>query len=175
MRTWIFGGLLFTAGLAACSNKVLITAETTGSATGTGGSSTATSGTGASGPGGTTSSSGAGGSTGTGGTGKLVTADTDIAQYVSTSTTGTAQNPVETKVIEGPFFVTDVIGLTYVLSTVQGSDCSVSTDKHTVVVLSTTANGGQLHGVRIPILAGQSLCTQAGLNYNVTVLGFRPY
>lgn len=168
MKTCILGVLALSTCLAACSNRVEIAAETSGS----GGNRSQITGQGAAFPGGT------GGSTGTGaawpGSGKLVTADTDIAQYASVTTTSTVQNPVNTKVLEGPFFISDVINITYPLTTVGGSDCSLPLDQHTTVLFGTT-NVSQFHGLRLPILAGQALCTQAGLNYNVTVLGFKPY
>jgi hypothetical protein len=164
MKVWLLGALALSTCLAACSNHVNITPETNGS------------GHGAAFPGGT------GGSTSTGSTGaalaKVVTADTDIAQHASITTTSTAPDPVSTKVLDGPFFITDVIKLSYPLTTVQGTDCSVPEDKHTLV-LSGSSSVTQVHGIRLPILAGQALCTQAGmgagLDYNVTVLGFRPY
>lgn len=162
MKNWILGALALSIGLAACSNRVEIKPETTGS--------------GASHP-------GTGGSTSTGSTGstgpappKVVTADTDMAQYASITTTTTALDPVDTLIVEGPFFITDAIAVTSVLTTVQGNDCSIPVEKHTIVLTGNVNTGvTQFHGLRLPVLSGQSLCVKSAINYNVTVLGFKPY
>lgn len=178
ITTAIIGGAAIAAALASCSNKVTITAEQSGAQSGsTGSTMMMTAGSGASGPGGTTGSGGAGtggsssSSTGTGaGAGKVVTADSDIAQYQSI----TVDLNVTTPLLAGPFFVTDVYATAGVtLSTVSGSDCS--TPK--TAVLQPPGSGGveQIHGIRLPILAGQSLCEGSSPSGTVTILGFRPY
>ncbi|MEP7124077.1 MAG: hypothetical protein ABJE95_24330 [Byssovorax sp.] len=166
MKVWIFGGLALAAGIAACSNQVAITAEKAGSTQGAGGSGASATGSG-SGP---SSGTGAGAS----GPGKIVTAETDIGQYVSVSIPNVGPESW-VKVVEGPFFVTDVVGATR-LATVQGKDCSVAEELHTLVVLGGQ-QAYQLHGMRLPVLPGQSLCVSAGLSgFPVTnVLGFKPY
>jgi len=173
MKPWILGGLVVMAALAACSNEVKIKAETTGS-TSSGSTSSGTTNTQGSGGASTTSSGGTGGA-GASGPGKVLTAETDVAQYQAVATSNTDAYPVDTKLLDGPFFISDVLfsGASLV-TTVYGADCSVSFDKHTVV-LSTKDAGSQVHGMRLPILPGQSLCTQSGINARVTVLGFRPY
>jgi hypothetical protein len=185
-QLWIGGGLLVAAGITACSTRVNIMAETTtGSASGSSSSSSlSTAGSGASGPGGT----GTGGATGSGvssgagaaGPGRVVSADNDIAQYASIVIVAGAGG--SQKVVEGPFFVTDVYGINWVLDTVSGSDCSIPQGQH-VSVLHTdevlnSASPPQIHGIRLPVLAGQSLCLQVPAQWNgvtVTVLGFKPY
>jgi hypothetical protein len=72
--------------------------------------------------------------------------------------------------LEGPLFVSDAIGFVQ-LSTVTGADCNVAQDKHTNVAQANTP--AELHGIRMPILPGQSLCLYGG--GAVTVLGFKPY
>lgn len=178
----ILGGVLVLGALAACSNKVDIKAEQSGAASGSTGSTMMTAGSGASGPGGTTGSGGAGtggstsSSTGTGTGGassaKVVTADSDIAQYQSISADLLSMQPV----LQGPFFVTDVYANNNVtLATVTGTDCSAP--QATVMQLPTTAMNGtfQIHGVRLPVLAGQSLCHNTNVGGTLTILGFRPY
>lgn len=162
MKVWIIGGLTLAAGIAACSNQISITAEKAGSTQGAGGA----------GPSGTTSASGPSSSTGAGASGpglaKVVTADTDIGQYVSI--VASPGPDAYTKLLEGPLFISDVVGFVE-LDTVQGGDCNALQETHTVVAHSS--NITELHGIRLPILLGQSLCTYSGLP--VTVLGFKPY
>jgi hypothetical protein len=154
------GGLASVLSIAACSNKVLITAETTGTAAGSGGS-VATSTTGS-------SIGGTGGSTGAGAVNKVITADTDLGQYQSISVDLLTMQPL----VQGPFFVTDIVaGNTTTFFTVAGNDC---TAPFTMVLTETPGGLLQFHGIRIPILAGQSLCHQPN-NGTLTVLGFKPY
>jgi hypothetical protein len=166
MKVWIIGGLVFAAGIAACSNQVSITAEKASGTEGAGGA-------GSSGVG---SGSGASSSTGTGGPGfaKVVTADTDIGQSVFFTTTSTVSPDKEQKVIEGPFYITDAMSQSgSMLHLVQGNDCGVSEDK--LILMIMLNQNSSIHGMRIPILAGQTVCAVQG-NYNkVTVLGFKPY
>ena len=184
---WILGGLATAAGIAACSAQVSITAEKAAAVSGSSsGSSMNVTGSGASGPGGTGSATGTGGSTGTGsstgsgasGAGKVVTADNDIGQYASISLV-----PLKIdKVVDGPFFVTDLYcanngNSALTLDTVTGGDCSVPAASHTVVL---AVNGNvpysvpQAHGIRLPVLSGQTLCGTVGSSA-CTVLGFKPY
>lgn len=73
--------------------------------------------------------------------------------------------------LQGPFFVTDVIAdNTVTLSTVTGNDCSAPQTK----VLSAIGPA-QFHGMRMPILSGQSLCHSMNGGGTLTVLGFKPY
>jgi hypothetical protein len=87
-------------------------------------------------------------------------------------------NNTDQKVVDGPFFVTDFYGYV-VLDTVMGGDCSVPQSQHTPIASSAgqmAANcGAQLHGMRMPILAGQTLCANTNSGCTVTVMGFRPY
>lgn len=179
---WMLGGLAAAAGIAACSSDVTITAEKT-SVVSSGSSMNAT-GSGASGPGGTGGSmgSGTGGSTGTGasGPGKIVTADNDIGQYQSVTILGIGPGQ---KVVDGPFFVTDVYcgntnNSTMILDTIPSGDCSAPQAQHTAVLValgSSVGNGTpQVHGIRLPVLAGQTLCGTVGSS-SCTVLGFKPY
>lgn len=168
MKVWIIGGLLFVAGMAACAGEVNITAETASGTQGAGGAGS--------------SASSASSSVGTGGPGpglsKVVTADTDIGQYVSITIPFIASPDAPTKVVEGPFFITDVISpRESPLSIVQGNDCSVSEDKLIPVVIFYDQFNAvkQVHGLRLPILAGQSVCAVQSANFKVTVLGFKPY
>jgi len=169
-----------TAAIAACSNDVRIIPEPTGTTATTTTTSSSTSGTmgGAGGSGGASTSS-------SGGTTKLTTADTDMAQCQSITATGDA-TATAVKVLEGPFFVTDVLaGSTSAptFTTVAGTDCSVPQDKHTFVLQVVPLPGAgsgtspQVHGIRLPVLTGQSLCAFSGLSLGVTttVLGFKPY
>jgi uncharacterized spore protein YtfJ len=162
MKVWIIGGLSLAACLAACSNHVIITAEKTGGTQGAGGSGSS----------GATGASGSGSSTGAGGSGpgfaRVITAETDIGQYVSI--TANVDPSTYTKLLDGPLFISDVIGFVQ-LTTVNGGDCNVPQDKHTTVAQGNMI--AELHGIRMPILAGQSLCLYGG--GAVTVLGFKPY
>lgn len=180
-RLWGFSGLVAAASIAACSNQVSITAETAGPVSASSsGSSAVTTGSGASGPGGTGGATGTGGTTGAGGAGpasnKVVTAETDIGQYMSISVSPSANK----KILDGPFFVTDVscdsnASSWLNLDTVLGGDCSAPPDAHTkVLVVTGNPNTGQIHGIRLPILPGQALCGASGF-YACTVLGFKPY
>lgn len=183
-RLVLLAGLAATALLAACGNDIQIGPEPSGSSHHT--SSGPTMG----GTGGATSSgstsSGAGGAIGSSSSsggpaqGKLVTAETDIGQYQSFTVTATADNTPQ-KLIDGPFFVTDVVASWGnggpSLTTVTGGDCSVAADQHTLVL--ATSEGppfkGQMHGIRLPILPGRTLCLNNGSSPKVTVMGFRPY
>jgi hypothetical protein len=173
MKVWIIGGLLFVAGMAACAGEVNITAETASGTQGAGGAGSS----GATGRGSAVSSSAGTGGPGPGLT-RVVTADTDIGQSVFFTTTSVVSPEKEQKVIEGPFFITDAISEGMVpLHLVQGNDCGVSEDKLIPLVMFYNQAGStqQIHGVRIPVLAGQTICAIQGNNAKVTVLGFRPY
>jgi hypothetical protein len=53
----------------------------------------------------------------------------------------------------------------------NGTDCTAAQ-----TVIFFWPNGqNQTHGVRTPILAGQSLCHGANAGDTLTVLGFKPY
>jgi hypothetical protein len=175
---WLGGAALLGVGFAACSNHVTIGPESTGSAHGSTGPTTSSttvvaSSSGTVGPGGT--SSGAGGASNSGSTSSssgapgpamVVTAETDIGQYQSITQTSGA-------VVSGPFFVSDVAGAVNggALYTVTGSDCTVSQQ---AMVVFLPQGPFQSHGMRLPVLAGQTLCvTNSG--GSLTVLGFRPY
>ncbi|MEP7124199.1 MAG: hypothetical protein ABJE95_24950 [Byssovorax sp.] len=168
MKVWIIGGLALAAGIAACSGQVDITAEKAAGSQGAGGSGSS----GASGTSGVSSSAGTG-APGPGLT-KVVTADTDIGQSVFFTTTSVVSPEKEQKVLEGPFFITDATAQTGgTLHLVQGNDCGVSEDK--LILLAMINQNGSIHGMRIPVLAGQTVCAVQGNNIRVTVLGFRPY
>jgi hypothetical protein len=159
------------ASFLSCSTDVSITKETTSSMS----SGPTTGPTGPTGPGGTggasstssSSSAGAGGAT----VGKLATADTDMGQYQALEVTwpgGLTGVPV----VAGPFFITDVIGQsgTGFLFTVNDGNCAITPGPHLLNLTDT--NGKELHGIRTPVLAGQTLCM---MYTTVTVLGFKPY
>ncbi len=122
-------------------------------------------------------SSSSGGTTGSGGAmpggpTKTVTADNDIGQYLSFTIPASPNGYV--KVTSGPFFLTDAATYQTPLSftTVSNGDCSVPTEQHTMLLYQPSNN--QAHGIKTPILPGQTLCVGLGA-YPVTVLGFRPY
>jgi hypothetical protein len=170
MKVWIIGGLSLAVGIAACSNQVDITRE----------KASATQGAGGAGSSGVGSTSGASSSTGAGAGGpgfaKVITADTDIGQAVSFTTPIMSSDPVGTKVMAGPLLITDVILSGPSLYIVQGDDCSVPEDKHiNVVYPEQNTFGKQFHGMRLPVLAGQTACSVQGANTRITVFGFRPY
>lgn len=108
---------------------------------------------------------------------RVVTADTDIGQYLSVTTNSTdPTNAVPTKVVAGPFFLTHASFAPGTgASIVQGSDCTVPEDKHIPVVRVIATNIADIHGIRIPVLAGQSLCGLALKYGQITVFGFKPY
>jgi hypothetical protein len=187
--------LAAVGALAACSNQVSITPEPTGTTnkstsdqpttSKTVGSSSSSSGTA------TTSSSSSGGTggatTSSGGppAARAVTADGDMAQAQAISLPYDASSGPAVKIVAGPFFVTDAYStMSFAhFTTVVGDDCTVPVDQHTRVLAiasgpSSYVLPAQIHGIRMPILPGQSLCilpeNQGGPN-NVTVLGFRPY
>jgi len=162
MKAAIIGGWLLVAGVAACSNDPAITPESSG---GSGGDTMMLTGAGAASP----DLGDMGGSAGAPpGSGKLVTADTDAAQYQSIAVDPSSSRPI----VQGPFFVTDVLADGAVtLFTVVGSDCSAPQTK----VLVAAKGVSQFHGIRLPILAGQSLCHHATATGALTVLGFKPY
>jgi hypothetical protein len=169
MKVWIIGGLAFVAGMAACAGEVNITAETASGTQGAGGAGPGSSGA-------TGSGNGASSSAGTGGPGftKVITADTDIGQSVFFTTTSTVSPDKEQKVIEGPFYITDAMTQSgSMLHLVQGNDCGVSEDKLILMVMLN--QNSSIHGMRIPVLAGQTVCAVQGNYSRVTVLGFRPY
>ena len=150
-----------------------ITAEKSSGTQGAGGA-------GSSGTGSPSNGSSASSAAGTGGSGpgltRVVTADTDIGQYVSVTTNSAEPvNAVETKVIEGPIFLTDALFYAgFPPSIVQGSDCTVPESKH-IPVFRPVVNVGEIHGIRNPIMAGQSLCAFATTYGQTTVFGFKPY
>jgi hypothetical protein len=182
--------IVLMGALASCSRKVPIRPES--------GTTSATSSSGATmtmpgGTGGSTMSSGAGGvggaatsSSGNTSSGmssssstssgaapaKVVTADNDIAQYLSI-TVPVASMPQ--KVVDGPFFVTDVFGQ-LTLDMVTGGDCTVPQSQHTTLLgTNNTTTFPQVHGMRMPILANQTLCANTNSSSPAAVLGFRPY
>lgn len=185
MRIWLSGGLIAALGIASCSNDVTITAETTGGtgSSSSGSSSSGTTNTQGSGGASTTSSGSTSSSSGTGGagaggpgSGKLVAADTDMAQYQSITLPAPSPPGTEQKVVDGPFFITDVFmsyqGGILTFDTVTGGDCSAPANQHHGVLTVTP----QIHGIRLPVLAGQTLCLTANVQSdNYTVLGFKPY
>lgn len=193
MSTWkshLIATLGFGASaalLGACGNDVAISAETTAtsntSSTSSSGSMSSSSGT-TMGTGGasTSSSSSSSSSSSTGGpppAQRVVTAETDIAQYqsITVSTTSTESGA---KVIDGPFFVTDVAGGWQQgpggasFHVVTNGDCSVAVG---MTVLSTNVGQNaayQVHGIRMPVLPGQTLCMSGALTTAI-VMGFKPY
>lgn len=191
MSTWkshLIATLGFGASaalLGACGNDVAISAETTAtsntSSTSSSGSMSSSSGT-TMGTGGASTSSSSSNSSSTGGpppAQRVVTAETDIAQYqsITVSTTSTESGA---KVIDGPFFVTDVAGGWQQgpggasFHVVTNGDCSVAVG---MPVLSTNVGQNaayQVHGIRMPVLPGQTLCMSGAL-MTATVMGFRPY
>ncbi len=172
-------GLGLVGVMAACATHVDIQKESGATtAGGSASSSTSTMMMPGAGSGGTSSSSSANGATtGSGGSipgpGKVVTAETDVAQYQSIVTVGVATS---VNVVAGPFFVSDVLISEYTarLSTVVGADCSVPQAQHTVV-LNIGFDGMQIHGIRLPVLSNQTLCMDGGNTISLTVLGFKPY
>ena len=63
------------------------------------------------------------------------------------------------------------------LDTVMGGDCSVPASAHTMVRVSPSSiglGGPQIHGIKLPVLAAQTLCGTTGSS-PCTVLGFKPY
>lgn len=169
---WILAGAALIAAIAACSSdikigpdgKVTTSSTTIGSTTSSSTSSSSTSGFPT-----TTTPTGAG----------VTTADSDITQAQSITVTGGGTSGNVT-VLEGPFYVTDVFaGGAYNFTTIHGTDCSAPPEMHTSVLqpISTGSNVAQIHGIRLPVLATQSLCIQSfGTPIgSVTVLGFRPY
>jgi len=165
------------AAFVACGTDVRITAETTGSSQASGSSSGGTTMGGTGGAGGSSMATST--SSSTGGpppVQKMVTAETDMAQYQSFTVLADAQ--VAKKVLDGPFFVTDAAGsiissgAVFFLGT--NGDCSTQTD----TVLQTNASNlgaHDIHGMRMPVLPGQTLCLVSGSYGGATVMGFRPY
>lgn len=169
------------AAFAACGTEVKIVAETTGSShassTSSPESTSSSSGTMMGGTGGASSTSSS-----TGGpppAQKLVTAETDIAQYQSFTVSTTITQQVA-KVLDGPFFVTDVAG-----SSGQGpggpsfflvtnGDCSGGGGQWVLNTSVGQSAANQVHGIRMPVLPGQTLCMEGTLMTGV-VMGFRPY
>lgn len=196
----VLAGCVALAGaFTACSKAPPITAEA-GSASGTSAATTSSGSTGTTGatgstgttmtmtgsggskPGGTTSStgSGAGGASSgsSGGPGKVLTADSDVAQYQSFPVAVT-QMGVGVKVVGGPFFVTDVYTLGVLnLYTVAGNDCSAQPQTPVLQAVMINNTAAQWHGIRMPVLSSQTLCASMsspnGAN-TATILGFAPY
>jgi hypothetical protein len=165
------GVVLGLAGcVGACGGKVAIKAESGTSSGSTGSSMTM-------GAGGSSSSSTTTSGTGAAGPGKVVTAETDIGQYQSITVNFSGNAVVPLKVIDGPFFVTDVYGSSVQpLDIVQGTDCSVMQGHTQVLGTLFMSPPDQVHGIRLPVLVGQTLCAYPGGPQNpITVLGFRPY
>jgi hypothetical protein len=75
--------------------------------------------------------------------------------------------------VSGPFFVSDVAAASGsgTLYTVTGSDCMAPLQ---AIVVFLPGQGFQSHGMRLPVLAGQTLCV-TNVGGTLTVLGFRPY
>jgi hypothetical protein len=159
-RAW-FAGVFLMAGLAACTNEVPISPDTSGH----GGGTMLLTGAGAAHP----SLDDTGGAAGASPVaGKVVTADTDMAQYQTITVELGSVQPI----IQGPFFVTDVLANHQVtLFTVTGGDCAAPPTK----VLMAPREPSQFHGMRLPVLGGQSLCQGTTATGTLTVLGFRPY
>jgi hypothetical protein len=161
--TVVAGVVALVGGAAACSKAPPITAETTAAG------STGTS-TGASAPGGSSGASGAGGASS--GPAKVVTAETDIAQYQSI--TIPSSNPNGAMVVSGPFFVTDMYAPTgngFLAVVTSGSDCNAASPQN--AALNLQGSPAQIHGIRMPVLKGQSLCAIEAPG--ATILGFAPY
>jgi hypothetical protein len=161
MERALFGGVFLMAGLVACSNEVPISPDTSGH----GGGTMLLTGAGAAHP----DLDELGGSAGASPvSGKVVTADTDMAQYQSTTVELSSSQPI----LQGPFFVTDVLADHQVtLFTVTGGDCAAAQTR----VLLAPQGTSQFHGMRLPILGGQSLCHGTTAPGTLTVMGFRPY
>lgn len=155
------GGMLLMTGLVACTNEVPISADTSGHV----GGAMQLTGAGAAHP----DLDEFGGSAGASPVAsKVVTADTDMAQYQSITIEIASPQPI----LQGPFFVTDVVADHPVaLFTVTGSDCATPQTK----VLVAPQGTSQFHGMRLPVLAGQSLCQGPTATGTLTVMGFRPY
>jgi hypothetical protein len=157
------------AVLAACGNRISIQPEPTSGGGGSSSSSSSTSSTSSSGPPPFT---------------KVVTAETDIAQYQTITLVGDGTGATM-KLLDGPFFVTDVYDDDSMvlprLTVVQGGDCSVDQNMHTILLAPAQTTVGyqilQIHGIRMPVLPGQTLCVRdtPSLGNKMTVMGFRPY
>lgn len=105
------------------------------------------------------------------GVAKVVTADTDIAQYVSGTTAVPGANG-RVKVIDGPFFLTDVFGGGE-LHLAKGADCDAEPIGPGLLTVSMGPGTPQIHGIRLAVLSGQTLCAFVG--GSITFQGFRPY
>jgi hypothetical protein len=168
MRSFVLALVPVLVVLTACSQKESIHAESTG-ASGTGGQKMQGAG---GGPSSTTATTGAGGS-GAGsccsepvhvaGDVKIVGADTDPKQQVSGSATTTSG-----KLIQGPFFLTDLVGGGVAWLIPNGGTCGIQVNP-TVV----SSNAGDNHGLRVFVPTGMTLCTVA--EQQIWFSGFRPY
>jgi hypothetical protein len=150
--------------LAACSHNDSIHAESTGATgsgghkmQGAGGSSTTTSGAGGAGAGSCCSEP-----VHIAGDVKVMAADTDPKQQVSGAATTTSG-----KLIDGPVFITDFVGYTTAWLTSNGT-CDVQVNP--TVIDSASRD---LHGLRLFVPAGKTLCTVASTG--IWFGGFRPY
>jgi hypothetical protein len=171
MRRLIFG---FSVVLVGCSSEIINPdpsgAGAAGPTSAHAASNGATQGAG----------SGGGSAASTGGTGgsssvKTVSADADPMQYVD----GAIALGQKT-VASGPFYLTDVSaqgggGNSVVLFTVSGSDCSNGSK---TMVVNLPAGGGftpNLHGARVFVRAGKTLCSDSNNSNAFYFSGFRPY
>lgn len=162
-RRWMMlAGLCACAvTIGACSSQVKITPDPSGG----------------SGSQGSTGSQGSGGSSAQAHA-RMVTAETDIAQYLSGTVDSPATAGESVKVAEGPFFLTDALGDAYFsLYIVSGGGCPSDVSSMRPIVqappISFSSSGypGQIHGIRLAVQSGQSLCSNSALNF----VGFRPY
>lgn len=120
---------------------------------------------------------------GGGGGGKDGTSDAAADEVTSSGTlvAATVSTPVprvgSSVLLAGPVVVTDVVCIDAVEITIGDATCSASAPMATIALVDKGPSeyGGPIHGARMYIKAGQSLCAKWGSgDRTVSAFGFRP-